>query len=79
MKAMMGEAVESMRMLYVPGGRVLLPQLTGDVRVNFPTRTFCALAALARITLAAIAAKKNVACRMDRLRFMVFFFLAGLL
>src|SRR5215469_1322943 len=74
MKAMMGEAVESMRMLYVPGGRVLLLQLTGEVSVNFPTNASCALAALARMKLAAIAARNKVARRMDRLRFMVFSF-----
>jgi hypothetical protein len=77
MKAMMGRAVESMRMLYVPGGRVLLPQLTGEVSVNFPTKASCALAALMRIKLAAVAARNKVARRIDRLLFMEVSFWAG--
>jgi hypothetical protein len=77
MKAMMGWAVESMRMLYVPGGRVLLPQVTGEVSVNFPTNASCALAALARMKLAAIAARNKVARRIDRLLFMEVSFCAS--
>jgi hypothetical protein len=71
MSAMMGKAaVDSMRMLYVPAGKVVLFQLTGEVSVNFPTKASCALAALARVKLAAIAARNKVARRIDRLLFM---------